>query len=310
MDKATRVPSFWNMLSEGMYLKDIPSAKLSLSPLSPLFGKVQADEGLPEISRGDGGPSGYMVAMQFNAIPFIEQFLGPQKVSSGFYPVGGVSVLNLQERPAVAFRNPFDTLVLHVTQADLNEVAYEHRMPRAEPLVWPFGHFDPVVYNLGQTLVASLAQPSSASKIFVNHVLHALNSHFVCSYGGVRVSSPRSRGGLSAQQIRRATNFLEEHLDGNIDLQQVAEVCDLSVSHFARAFKQTFRRPPFKWLIDRRVDKAKQLMMTSRLPLADIAIRCGFADQSALNRSFKRIFGVPPGTWRRITAPGRIDPGS
>ena len=304
MDKPNKVPGFWNLFSRGMYLNDIPSAKLSLSPLSPLFGRVQADEGLPDISRGSASPSDYMVVMQLSAIPFIEQFLGPRKVSSGFYPVGGVSVLNLQERPAVAFRNPFNTLVLRVTQAALNEVAYEHRMPRPEPLIWPFGHFDPVVYSLGQTLVASLAQPTYVSKIFVGHILHALNSHFVCSYGGVRALSLRYQGGLSAQQIRRATDFLEDHLDGNIDLQQVAEVCDLSVSHFARAFKQTFRRPPYQWLIERRVDKAKQLMLTSRLPLADIAVRCGFTDQSALNRSFKRTCGVAPGAWRRTKNPG------
>lgn len=310
MDMATKVPSFWNRFSEKLNLKDIPSAELRMSPLSPLFGRVLADEGLPEFSRGSGGPSDYMVTLQLRALPFAEQFLGPKNVSSGFYPIGGVSVLNLQERPAAAIRDPFDTLVLHVTQAALNEVAYAHRMPRAEPLVWPFGHFDPVVYNLGQTLVASLAQPNYVSKIFVDNVLHALNCHFVYSYGGVKVSVPRSRGGLSVQQMRRATDFLEDHLDGDIDLQQVAEVCDLSVSHFARAFKQTFRRPPYRWLIERRVDKAKQLMMTSRMPLADIAIRCGFADQSALNRSFNRICGIAPGTWRRTMTPWKIDPGS
>jgi methylphosphotriester-DNA--protein-cysteine methyltransferase len=58
-------------------------------------------------------------------------------------------------------------------------------------------------------------------------------------------------------------DFLEDHLDRNIALQQVAEVCDLSVSHFARAFKQSFSKPPYWWLIERRVDKAKQLMMNS-----------------------------------------------
>jgi len=104
--------------------------------------------------------------------------------------------------------------------------------------------------------------------------------------------------------MRKATEFLGAHLDGNIDLQQVAEACDLSVSHFARAFKQTFRRPPYKWLIERRVDSARDLMTNSRLPLADIAIQCGFADQSALNRSFKRIHGVAPGIWRRGMARG------
>ena len=218
-----------------------------------------------------------------------------------FILLGGVVYSTYKRGPAIALRNPFDTLVLHVTQAALDEIAYAHRMPRAEPLAWTFGHFDPVVLNLGQTLVSSLEQPNHVSKIFLDHVLHALNCHLVCSYGGVRISAPHSRGGLSAQQMRSATDFLEAHLVGNIGLQQVADACGLSLSHFARAFKQTFRRSPYNWLIERRVDRAKELMMTSRLPLMDIAIRCGFADQSALNRSFKRIHGITPGIWRRKT---------
>ena len=110
--------------------------------------------------------------------------------------------------------------------------------------------------------------------------------------------------------MRRATELLEAHLDGKVALQQVAEACELSVSHFARAFKQTFRRPPYKWLTERRVDRARDLMTNSRLPLADIAIQCGFADQSPLNRTFKRIYGVTPGIWRRGTTRGRSGPGS
>ena len=125
------------------------------------------------------------------------------------------------------------------------------------------------------------------------------NSHIVGSYSGVTISAPKFRGGLSSLQMRKATELLEARLDGNIELQQVAEACELSVSHFARAFKQTFRTPPYRWLIERRVDRARDLMTNSRLPLAEIAIQCGFADQSALNRSFKRIHGITPGTWRR-----------
>jgi AraC-like DNA-binding protein len=239
--------------------------------------------------------------LQLKAIPFIEQFLGRKRVSSGPYPVGGVSAIHLQEEPAVLLPNPFDALVRYVTQAALDEVAYAHRAPRVEQLVWPHGVFDPVVHHLGQTLLASIERPQHTSKIFLEHVLHALNCHFVCSYGGAPISAPPFRGGLSAWQMRRATEFLAAHLDGNIALQQVAEACELSVSHFARAFKKSFRRPPHNWLIERRVDKARDLMMNSRLPLADIAIRCGFADQSALNRAFKRIHAVSPGIWRRTT---------
>jgi AraC family transcriptional regulator len=256
------------------------------------------------------GERGHIVALQLKAIPFIEQFFGNKKVSSGSYPVGGVSAIDLQEEPAVLLPSPFDALVLYVTQAALDEIAYAHRAPRVEQLVWPQGAFDSVVHHLGQTLLSSLERPHFAPKVFLDHVLQAMNCHFVCSYGGVRISAPQFRGGLSSLQMRRATELLEAHLDGNIALHQVAEACELSVGHFARAFKQTFRRPPYKWLTERRVDRARDLMTNSHLPLTDIATECGFADQSALIRSFKRIHGVTPGVWRRTATGGRGGPGS
>ena len=300
MDTSARIPAFWNRFAENMYLKDLPTAEVRLSERSMFrFGRFKSNEGLPEISRGSGGPSDYLVALQLKAIPYIEQFFGTRTVSRGSYPIGGVSVLNLQEKPAILLPNPFDTLVLHVTQSALDEIAYAHKRPRVEQLVWPLGHLDPVVYHLGKTLVASLDQPIHTSKVFLDHVLHALNCHFVCSYAGLRLSAPRSRGGLSPLQMRRATEFLEAHLDGNINLDQVARVCDLSVSHFARAFRQTFRRPPYRWLIERRVARAKDLIASSPLPLAEIAIQSGFGDQGAMNRAFKKILGVTPGMWRR-----------
>ena len=307
MDTTTGVPTVWNQLAQNMYLQDSSVAEVRLSERAMFrFGRFQSREGLPEIARPVVGECGHIVALQLKAIPFIEQFFGNRKVSSGSYPIGGVSAIDLQEEPAVLLPNPFDALVLYVTQVALDEVAYAHRVPRVEKLLWPQGAFDPVVHHLGQTLLTTLEQPHHAPKIFLDHVLQAINCHLVCSYGGVRISTPQFRGGLSALQIRTATEFLEAHLDGNIDLQQVADACDLSVSHFARAFKQTFRRPPHRWLIERRVDRARDLMTNSRLPLADIAIQCGFADQSALNRSFKRIHGVTPGIWRRSTTRGRL----
>jgi AraC-like DNA-binding protein len=305
MDMTNQAPTVWNQLAEALYLKDSPTAEVRLSELASFsFGRLKSSEGLPEVSRPVVGESGYIVVLQLKAISFIEQFLGNKRVSSGPYPVGGVSAIHLQEEPAVLLPNPFDALMWRVTQADLDEVAYAHRAPRVEQLVWPHGVFDPVVHHLGQTLLASLEQPHHSSKIFLEDVLHALNCHFVCSYASAPISAPQFRGGLSPWQMRRATEFLAAHLDGNIDLQQVAKACELSVSHFARAFKQTFRKPPHNWLTERRVEKARDLMMNSRLPVADIAIRCGFADQSALNRAFKRIHGVSPGIWRRMTARG------
>jgi AraC family transcriptional regulator len=300
MIPSINAPTVWNGLAEAMYLKDSPTAEVRLSELASFsFGRLQSSKGLLEVARPLVGERGYIVVLQLKTIPFIEQFLGRKKVSSGSYPVGAVSAIDLRNEPACFLPNPFDALVLYVTQAALDEIAYDHQVPRVEHLTWPHGTIDPIVHHLGQSLLTSLDQPDRTSRIFLDHVLHALKCHFVCSYGGVAKSVPQFRGGLSPWQMRRATGLLEAHLGGDIMLQQVAEACDLSLGHFARAFAKTFSRPPYKWLTERRVDRAKHLMINTQLSLNDIAARCGFADQSAFTRSFKRMQGTSPGVWRR-----------
>jgi AraC-like DNA-binding protein len=88
----------------------------------------------------------------------------------------------------------------------------------------------------------------------------------------------------------------------------VARECSLSVSHFARSFKATFGMAPHKWLIGHRIECAKELLRQTTTPIADIAIRSGFADQAAFTRTFRQIMGISPGQWRRYFAARAIEP--
>ena len=81
--------------------------------------------------------------------------------------------------------------------------------------------------------------------------------------------------------------------------RRLAEECGLSPRHFARAFRQSTGVPPHRWLMRHRVQRAKELLRRQALSLADIALRCGFADQSHFTRVFSREVGFSPGQWRR-----------
>ena len=107
------------------------------------------------------------------------------------------------------------------------------------------------------------------------------------------------RGGLAAWQKRRLTAYIDAHLGGRIRIEDLAGLLKLSASHFSRAFRLTFGTTAHEYLLRRRIEVAQSLMLTSREPLCEIALRCGLYDQPHFTRVFRRIVGDTPNAWRR-----------
>jgi AraC-like DNA-binding protein len=109
----------------------------------------------------------------------------------------------------------------------------------------------------------------------------------------------RYPGGLAPFQARRLVEYIDAHLAERITLYQLARMAGLSTGHFSRAFKQTFGVPTHAYLIRRRVERAQSLMLSTQLPLSEVALACGMSDQSHFTRMFRRIVGETPNAWRR-----------
>jgi AraC family transcriptional regulator len=107
------------------------------------------------------------------------------------------------------------------------------------------------------------------------------------------------RGGLARWQAKRIASYIEDKLDSSIRVTALAGVVQLSTSHFFRAFRKTFGETPVAYVRKRRIRRAQELMLTSRLPLSQVAVECGMCDQPHLCRVFRRIVGVNPNAWRR-----------
>jgi AraC family transcriptional regulator len=104
---------------------------------------------------------------------------------------------------------------------------------------------------------------------------------------------------LSWTREVNAKRILCSRLDRPVSNSEVAQACNLSRSHFTRAFKHATGLTPHLWRQAERVQHAQGLLLNSALSLADIAAACGFADQSHFTRVFAKSTGVPPGRWRR-----------
>lgn len=113
--------------------------------------------------------------------------------------------------------------------------------------------------------------------------------------------APR-RGGLPNWRAKRVLTYIEANLGSTISIGEMADCVALSKSYFSRAFKQSLGFSLMTYVTSRRVERAKLMITSSQERLSDIALACGFADQSHLNRCFRRAVGISPGLWRRSVA--------
>jgi AraC family transcriptional regulator len=108
-----------------------------------------------------------------------------------------------------------------------------------------------------------------------------------------------ARGGLAPWQMRKVDRYLRAQLQNPLRLDKVADHLQLSVSHFCRAFKESFGATPHNYIIRLRLELAKSLMLTTEEPLSHIALECGLADQAHLSKLFRRVLDETPSRWRR-----------
>jgi AraC family transcriptional regulator len=106
-------------------------------------------------------------------------------------------------------------------------------------------------------------------------------------------------GRLAAWQVHRVRGFIDAHLDEAIRVEDLSEIVRLSATHFSRAFKRSIGEAPHAYLVRRRLDRARHLMLTSDTALSEVALACGFVDQAHLSKLFRRCTGQSPAAWRR-----------
>jgi AraC-like DNA-binding protein len=216
-------------------------------------------------------------------------------------PRGGFAILDHRHSWSTIQNEPFETVQVFMPMDSLRELTDELRAPPIETLVSPIYSVqrDEVMLHLALALMPALANPREANTLFADHVFAAIRLHLAQTYGGLKALPEKAFGGLAPWQERRVKDLLLGDLQADCSLSDLASACGISTRHLVRTFKATTGLPPHRWLLRKRVERAKQLLERTNDSLSTIALTCGFADQSHLTRVFHATTGASPGTWRR-----------
>lgn len=158
---------------------------------------------------------------------------------------------------------------------------------------------DPVLARICALGQIELSQGGASGKLYVESLGTALAAHLLRKYGVSNRRQSLHRGGLAPAQLRRVIEYINAHLNEELSLTELASIAGLSPHHFGQAFKAMTGRPPHRYVIERRIQRARELLRDAKIPIAEIAHAVGFSSQSHLTINFRRLTGLTPARFRR-----------
>ncbi|MBY0511348.1 MAG: AraC family transcriptional regulator [Rhodospirillaceae bacterium] len=161
-----------------------------------------------------------------------------------------------------------------------------------------FGVQDKVLRQLAQAGQDEIAECGEHGRLFTEGLAIAIVTHVYRSYAGVAFPKVK-KGGLTPRDTRRVLTYIEEHLKTDIGLEDLAKSVGLSAHYFTEAFKKTIGMPPYRYLLYRRVQRAKELLSRDNLTPKMVAEEVGFSSQSQFTVNFRKVVGTTPARFRR-----------
>ncbi len=209
----------------------------------------------------------------------------------GLYPA------NLQQ--TVRWDKEAEFLQLYLEPTLLIAISYESFGCDHVELTPRLTFSDPLIYHIGLALLTALETDGVQSRLYAESMANALAVHLVSRYSTRERAIPDFVLGVSPRNFQQVLDYINEHLEQNLSLAELANVVQLSSYHFAHLFKQTTGVSPHQYHIRCRIQRAKQLLLTKKLTIAEVAHAVGFASQGHLNYHFKRLVGMTPKAFLR-----------
>jgi AraC family transcriptional regulator len=208
-------------------------------------------------------------------------------------PPGMPSVWELKERDTA--------LILSVSPEFMDTVVEQLDLdPRRIEIRNRFQMRDAQLENVGWALKAEMENGFPSGRLYFESLAVSVSIRLVRGHSSISRELGDPRGRLPDRRLRQVFAYIEDNLDQDISLGNIAAVASLSVSHFKAVFRESTGMPVHQYVIRRRIDRARRLLGEGKLSISQVALETGFAHQSHLARHMRRVLGVSPKALREM----------
>jgi AraC family transcriptional regulator len=155
--------------------------------------------------------------------------------------------------------------------------------------------------SIGWAMKSELEMGSPSGQLYLDGLALSAAARLVAGHSSLTLERPK-RGGLDGRRLKRTLEFIEANLTEELSLMRLAAIADMSVSHFRAGFRESAGLSVHQYVIERRIERAKSLLMRDGMSIAEIALSSGFTHQSHLSRHMQRSTGLSPLQMKRMFA--------
>jgi AraC family transcriptional regulator len=187
---------------------------------------------------------------------------------------------------------------LEIEPALLEQIATENGLSSITGFEHRVMFQDAMLTNVAQLLRSELSQSGIASNLYVESLRNLLAVHLLRNYAPQNAQPVVSTGTLDYLTVKRLRDYIEDNLAEELSIAQLSDLVPMSQFHFAREFKAAIGEPPHRYVLTRRIERAKVLLSATRLSIAEVAYQVGFSNQSHFIAQFRKALGMTPKQFR------------
>ncbi|MDZ8026176.1 MAG: helix-turn-helix domain-containing protein [Nostoc sp. SerVER01] len=223
------------------------------------------------------------------------------KTHTGLYGKGDVSITPAKTPFFARWDLEDHYLQIRIASDFIQSVARETIETNAEQLelLTEFRTRDPHIESIAMMLLSELKRENLGGRLYIESLANVLAVHLLRQYSAIKPRLAVYNGGLPERQLLQVLEYIDAHLHQDIKLADLAKLLGISQFHFSHLFKQAMGIAPYQYLLQQRVERAKQLLKKSDRSIIEIALVCGFNSHSHLSKQFRQLTGITPKAYRQ-----------
>ena len=245
-------------------------------------------------------PMSNLVVMTYYGAPQRIEWRNGRQRQQSLTRSGAITLIPSDHEAHWDVHGPIEVSHVYLPPARILACTEAARGPSGIEFLDRIGFMDPTASQLLEILAREVTNPVCSSRLMMEQIIDVLCLHLLRTHSSMARVTPEAQGkGLARWQVTKIHDYMRDHLDQEMGLDELAALLGLSRFHFCTAFRQATGLTPHRFLIAMRIARARELLLDPGKPVTEIAASIGYQTPSAFSTAFRAVEGISPSEFRR-----------